>query len=89
MCSSKEIGKISLISRPIERKFKLALPTATTARKTAATCAARHLGTRENSLISAQMSHNISIHNAYYAAVRGRREAAEAAMVLEDLRHAR
>ena len=87
MYSSKQITKISLLTNGIKKKFAVKVPTATDARTMGATCAARNLGTRENNLLSAQMSHNMEVHAQYYAAVRGRREAAEAAIVLEILRH--
>lgn len=76
-----------MLTRPIKKQFQIELPTATDARKTGATIAARHLGTRENSLVSAQMSHNMAVYNQYYAAVRGRKQAAEAANLMESLRH--
>ena len=82
-CRSKAIYKIGVLSNLIERKFNVKLPSATRARKLGATCAARHLGARENSLISSQMSHNPQVHAQFYAAVRGRSEAAEAALAFE------
>lgn len=79
---------MSLLSGAITKKFGIVMPTSTAVQKTAATCAARSLGTRENTILSNQMSYNPHVHSQYYAAVRGRAEAAEAAIVLEKLRHA-
>ena len=43
----------------LEKAFKIKLPSSTKARKIGA---ARHLGARENALLSTQMSHNQQIH---------------------------
>ena len=70
----------------VEKGFNIKLPSSTKARKIGATCTARHLGARENALLSTQMSHNQQVHSEYYAAVRGCTQAAEASNTLEELR---
>jgi hypothetical protein len=83
---SVPITKFSNIETFVKTHLEIDIPTSTMARKIATTCAARSLGDSENTLITAQMSHQQGVSNRHYRAIRGTQDAATAFLAIEKLR---
>ena len=83
---SKEIVKSQPLEKFMENVLKLQIPSSTLVRKIVTTVAATKLSDRENTLINDQLSHQRAVANKYYAATKGKANAAEAFQIMESLR---
>lgn len=83
---SRPIEKIANLSRFLQGKLKIKIPTCTRARKIGTTSAARTLDEKDNLLISAQMSHSPAVARKYYTAITAPRDAVTVYKKMEGMR---
>lgn len=88
MPGSKPICKISNVSRIVEARIGLAIPTATTVRKMGTTAVARNCGEVTRDLVARQMNHDPRTSLAHYQATRADRDATSAYNTIKSLRTA-
>ena len=77
MPGSQAIQKISNVTRILEAKLGVAIPTATMVRKMGTTAVARNCPEVTRNLVARQMNHDASTSSHYYQATKSDRDAAE------------
>ena len=80
-----QINKMANFIRYMSKEMSMKLPSATAARKGGATAAAQSCSEEKVRLVTRQLSHDPRVHNKYYAAIRGTKDAAQAHKTMKEV----